>query len=54
MIMKICPRLLISELLDCTLRIFNGYNFINFLILLILDKYFGVVDSDLPAIPPYV
>ena len=25
--MKICPRLLIFELSDCTLRIFRGYDF---------------------------
>ena len=50
--MKICPRLLIFELSDCTLRIFRGYDFSNFLILLILDRYFGGFDSDLRASPP--
>ena len=49
--MKICPRLLIFELLDCTLRIFRGYGFNIFLILLFLDKYFGIFDSDLQASP---
>ena len=50
--MKICPRLLIFELSDCTLRIFRGYDFNIFLILLFLDRYFGVFDSDLRASPP--
>ena len=45
--MKICPRLLIFELSECTLRIFRGYEFSVFLILLFLDRYFGVFDSDL-------
>ena len=49
--MKICLRLLIFELSDCTLRIFRGYDFSNFLILLILDRYFEVFDSDLRASP---
>ena len=49
--MKICPRLLIFELSDCTLRIFRGYNFCIFLILIFLDRYFGVFDSDLRASP---
>ena len=49
--MKICPRLLISELSDCALRIFRGYYFSIFLILLFLDRYFGVLDSDLRASP---
>ena len=52
--MKICPRLLIFELLDCTLRIFSGYDFSIFLILLFLDRYFWGFDSDLQASPPYV
>ena len=47
--MKICPRLIIS---DCTLRIFRGYDFRIFKILLFLDRYFGVFDSDLRASPP--
>ena len=50
--MKICPRFLIFELSDCTLRIFRGYDFSIFLILLFLDRYFGVFDSDLRASPP--
>ena len=54
--MKICPRLLIFELSDCTLRIFKGYDFSIFLILIFLDRYFGrdfgVFDSDLRASPP--
>ena len=41
------PRLLICELSDCTLRIFRGYDFSIFLILLFLDRYFGVFDLDL-------
>ena len=52
--MKICPRLLIFELSDCTLRIFRGYDFSIFLILLFLDRYFGVFDTDLRASPLYV
>ena len=47
--MKICPRLIIS---DCTLRVFRGYDFRIFKILLFLDRYFGVFDSDLRASPP--
>ena len=47
--MKICPRLIIS---DCTLRIFRGYDFRIFKILLFLDRYFGVFDLDLRASPP--
>ena len=50
--MKICPILLIFELSDYTLRIFRGYDFCIFLILLFLDRYFGVFDSDLRASPP--
>ena len=50
--MKICPRLLIFELSDCMLRIFRGYYFSIFLILLFLDRYFGGFDSDLRASPP--
>ena len=50
--MKICPRLLIFELSDCTLRIFRGYDFSIFLILLFLDRYFEGFDSDLRASPP--
>ena len=50
--MKICPRLIIFELSDCTLRIFRGYDFRIFKILLFLDRYFGVFDSDLRASPP--
>ena len=50
--MKICPRLLIFELSDYTLRIFRGYHFSIFLILLFLDRYFGVFDSDLLSQPP--
>ena len=46
--MKICPRLIIS---DCTLRIFRGYDFRIFKILLFLDRYFGVFHSDLRASP---
>ena len=46
--MKICPRLIIS---DCTLRVFRGYDFKIFKILLFLDRYFGVFDSDLRATP---
>ena len=46
--MKICPRLIIS---DCTLRIFRGYDFRIFKILLFLDRYFGVFYSDLRASP---
>ena len=49
---KICPRLLIFELSDCTLRIFRGFDFSILLILLLLDRYFGVFDSDLQASPP--
>ena len=45
--MKICPKLLIFELSDCTLRIFMGYDFSIFKILLFLDRYFGGFDSDL-------
>ena len=52
--MKICPRLLIFEFSDCTLRIFRGYDFRFFLILLFLDRNFGVFDSDCLASPPYV
>ena len=60
--MKICPRLLIFELSGCTLRIFRGYDFSIFLVLLFLDRYFGGFDSDLPAstrmfsygVPPWV
>ena len=48
--MKICPRLLIFELLDSTLRRFRGYDFSIFLDIAIL--YFGVFDSDLRASPP--
>ena len=44
-----CPRLIIS---DCTLRIFRGYDFRISKILLFLDRYFGVFDSDLRASPP--
>ena len=44
--MKMCPRLLIFELSNCTLRIFRGYDFSIF-ILLFLDRYFGGFDSDL-------
>ena len=52
--MKICLRLLIFELSDCTLRICRGYDFSSFLILLFLDRYFEVFDSDLRAsLPPY-
>ena len=40
--MKICPRLLIFELLD---------DFSILLILLFLDRYFGVFDLDLRASP---
>ena len=47
--MKICPRLIIS---DYTLRIFRGYDFRIFKILLFLDRYFGVFDSDLRASAP--
>ena len=48
--MKICSRLLIFELSDYTLRIFfflggGGYDFGILLILLFLDRYFGVLDS---------
>ena len=50
--MKICPRLLIFELSDCTLKIFRGHDFSIFLILLFLDGYFGVFDLDLRASPP--
>ena len=50
--MKFCPRLLIFELLDCTLGIFRGYDFSIFKILLFLDRYFGVFYSDLRASPP--
>ena len=50
--MKICPRLLISDFSDFTLRIFRGYDFSIFLILLFLDRYFGVFDSNLRASPP--
>ena len=50
--MKICARLLIFELSDCTLRIFRGHDFSIFLILLFLDRYFGVFDSDLRASAP--
>ena len=49
---KICPRLLILDLSDCTLRIFRGYDFSIFLTFLFLDRYFGVFDSDLQASPP--
>ena len=49
--MKICPRLIIFQLSDCTLRIFRGYDFRIFKILLFLDRYFGVFDSDLRASP---
>ena len=48
--MKICPRLLIFELSDCTLRIFRGYD-LAFLIMVFLDRYFGVFDSDLEPAP---
>ena len=44
-----CPRLIIS---DYTLRIFRGYDFRIFKILLFFDRYFGVFDSDLRASPP--
>ena len=50
--MKICPRWLIFELSDCTLRIFFGGMILGFLILLFSDKYFEVFDSDLRASPP--
>ena len=50
--MKICPRLVIFELLDCTLRTCRGYDFSIFLILIFLDRYFGISDSDLRASPP--
>ena len=50
--MKFCPRLLIFEPLDCTLGIFRGYDFSILKILLFLDRYFGVFDSDLRASPP--
>ena len=49
---KFCPRLLIFEPLDCTLGIFRGYDFSIFKILLFLDRYFGVFDSDLRASLP--
>ena len=38
--MKICHRLLIFELSDCTLRIFRGYDFCIF-ILLFFNRYWG-------------
>ena len=51
--MKICIRLLIFEFSDCTLRIFRGYDFSIFkIILLFLDRYFGGFDSDLRASAP--
>ena len=49
--MKFCPRLLIFQPLDCTLGIFRGYDFSIFQILLFLDRYFRVFDSDLRASP---
>ena len=49
--MKICPRLLIFELSDCAVRIFRGLDFSISLILLFLDKYFGIFESDLRASP---
>ena len=49
--MKYCPRLIIS---DCTLRIFRRYDFRIFQILLFLDRYFGVFDSNLRASPPRI
>ena len=50
--MKICPRLLIFELSDCTLRIFRGYDFHIFSVLLFLDRSFGGFDSDLRGSSP--
>ena len=52
--MKIRPRLVLFDLSDCTLRISSGYDFSIFLILLFLDRYFGIFDSDLRASPPPV
>ena len=49
--MKICLRLLIFELLDCTLRIVRGYDFSTFLIMLFLDRYLGGFDPDLRVRP---
>ena len=39
--MNICPRLLIFELSDCTLRIFRGYDFSIFFNIEIFYRYFG-------------
>ena len=49
--MKVCLRLQIFEISDCTLRLFRGYDFSIFLILLFLDRYFGGFDSYLRASP---
>ena len=45
--LPLCPKLLIFEFSNCTLRIFRGYDFSIVLILLFLDRYFGGFDSDL-------
>ena len=50
--MKICPKLLIFELSDCTLRIFRGYDFSIFLILLFLDRLGFLIQTFEPAPPP--
>ena len=55
--MKICPTLLIFELLDWKLIKFSGYDFSIFKILLFLDGYFGGLTQtfqSVPSTPPYV
>ena len=51
--MKICPRLIIFELSDCTLRIFRGYDFRIFKMLLFLDRYFGVSNIGVGGTRPF-
>ena len=48
--MEICPRLLIVEPSDHTLRIFRGYDCCIFLILIFLDRSFWVFHLDLRAV----
>ena len=49
--MKICPRLLIFELSDCTLGIFRGYDFSIFKILLFWIDILGFFYSDFESAP---